>query len=72
MNYGKVANGVSSGPMTIKTSWITAAQDAYKSQSFDNVIKFAVTGDAACENDSLQSYSTPGGNPFYSSTQVWP
>jgi hypothetical protein len=61
-------------PMTIQDAWFLAAQDAYAETGFNytNTIFYAVTGDAACQDDMLQMNSDPTGNPFYTSLQVWP
>lgn len=59
-------------PLTIKTAWFQAAENAYQGGSYGNTIVFAVAGDSACQNDTLQSYSSPGGTWTYSSQQVWP
>lgn len=59
--------------MAIKDAWIQAAKDAYTNGfSYPITMKFAVAGDSACQNDYLQTNSTPSGNPFYNSTQVYP
>jgi hypothetical protein len=60
--------------MTVKDGWIAGARQAYLETHFNytNAIKFAVSGDSACQGDKLQSYSDPGGSSFYVSTQVWP
>jgi hypothetical protein len=62
-------------PMTIQDAWFTAARDAFGATGFNytNAITFAVAGDSACANDTLQNNTAPGGNPYYyNSQQVWP
>jgi hypothetical protein len=61
-------------PMTVKDGWIAGAKQAYLETHFNytNAIKFAASGDSACQGDKLQSYSDPGGSSFYVSTQIWP
>lgn len=61
-------------PMTIQEAWFLAAQDAYAESGFNytNTIFYAVAGDAACQDDMLQTNNVPSGNPFYTSLQVWP
>lgn len=59
-------------PLPIKDSWYLAAQNAYQGGSFGNTIVFAVAGDTACQGDTLQSNSVPGGTWTYNSQQVWP
>jgi hypothetical protein len=61
-------------PMSVQESWFTGAQDAYAETFFNytNVQYFAAAGDAACQNDFLQTNSPPGGTPFYTSVKVWP
>ena len=61
-------------PMEIQEAWYLAARDAYAEGGYNytNAMTFAVTGDAACQHDTLQTNSVPTGTPFYSSVQVWP
>jgi hypothetical protein len=62
-------------PMTIQDAWFTAARDAFGATGFNytNAITFAVAGDSACANDTLQNNTAPSGNPsYYNSQQVWP
>ena len=60
--------------MTIQDAWFAAAQDAYAETGYNytDPIFYAATGDAACQDDMLQTNSTPTGSPFYTSLQVWP
>lgn len=71
MNYGTSTNY---SPMTIQSAWYQAAHDAYSSDGLPSniTVVFAVAGDSACMNDTLQSYSTPGGSWTYNSKQVFP
>jgi hypothetical protein len=70
MTVGKVPGA----PMSIQAAWIAGAQDAYAETGFHytNTMNFAASGDAACQNDTLQTNSTPGGSSFYTSVKVWP
>lgn len=65
-------SGMGFTPMTVKAAWFQAAQTAYQGSSFPSAVSFAVAGDTACQSDTLQSYSTPGGSWTYTSQQVWP
>ena len=66
--------GTNGTPMMIQKAWIQGAHDAYLETHFTytNTMNFAASGDAACQNDMLQTNSTPGGSSFYNSQQVWP
>jgi Family of unknown function (DUF6345) len=70
MLFGKTAGS----PMTIQAAWYQGATDAYQRSgvNYGATITFAVAGDAACQNDSLQANSSPTGTQFYSSQQVYP
>jgi hypothetical protein len=61
-------------PMTIQNAWFEAAHDAYAATTFNytNAMVLAVAGDSACQNDLLQTNSTPTGSPYYATQQVWP
>jgi hypothetical protein len=71
MTKGKGTNAV---PMTIRAAWYQGQRDAFAEggYTYGNNIIMATAGDSACENDTLQSSSTPGGSGFYESNQVWP
>ena len=72
MNYGNSSNY---NPMTIRAAWYQAARSAYANDLFPSgtVVKFVVTGDSACQNDTLQSTNPPSGNWFYDApVQVYP
>ncbi len=71
MNHGTSTNY---SPLTVKAAWYQAAQDAYKNSGIPSspAVKFATAGDNSCMNDSLQSYTTPGGSWGYNSQQVYP
>ena len=70
MTVGK--NG--SGPMQIGTAWTTGVRDAYAETRFNytNAMSMSVAGASACQNDSLQTNSSPGSTTFYTSSIVWP
>jgi hypothetical protein len=71
MTVGKI-NG---SPMTIQDAWIIGAIDAYAETGYNwpvAAMRFAASGSAACQNDRLQSSSTPSGGSFYNNPQVWP
>jgi hypothetical protein len=72
--YMTKGKGTNTSPMTIKTAWITAAQDAYAQTGFPyaNTMKFAVANDTSCTSDTLNTNSAPGGTWTYTSQQVWP
>ena len=75
MTMGKgTSPGTSPTPMTIQNAWYQAAYDAYHGASIPNgtTIIYAVAGDNACQNDTLQTNSTPGGSWFYETKQVYP
>jgi len=61
-------------PMTVESAWYASARDAYAETryAYTNTMRFSAAGDPACRTDTLQNYSTPSGNYFYNSTQVWP
>lgn len=72
MNHGPSTNY---SPLTIRAAWYQAARDAYTKAGLPSgaVVKFAVAGDSACMNDSLQNYYAPGGSWIYDTpVQVWP
>jgi len=60
--------------MTIQAAWYQAASYIYQNtgQNYGDPIIFAVAGDSACMNDSLQTNSTPLGSWTYVKQQVWP
>jgi hypothetical protein len=69
-------HGTQSGvysPLTIQQAWYQAAAYSYQNsgQSYPT-ISFAVAGDVACMNDSLQTNSTPSGTWTYVSKEVFP
>ena len=71
MNFGTSTNY---NPLTIRAAWYRAAQDAYKNAKFPagTTIIFAVAGDSACKDDSLQNYSQPQGDwSYYDSSTVF-
>lgn len=68
MTVGQTANN----PMSIRAAWYSAARKAYAGQGFSGNITFAVAGDDACRNDTLQNNSAPSGTPYYDSIQVFP
>lgn len=70
MNYG-VTNY---SPLTVRSAWYQAAKDAYHNIPFPSgtTISYAVAGDSACHDDTLQTNSTPTGSWFYDSQQVYP
>jgi hypothetical protein len=70
MQHG-TQNGVYS-PLTIQNAWYQAAAFSYQ-HSGDTypTIVFAVAGDQACMNDSLQTNSAPSGTWTYVSTTVY-
>jgi hypothetical protein len=69
MSYG-VTN------MTIRAAWYQAGRDGYQfapGMPADAVIKFAVAGDSACIDDSLQTNNAPQGSWTYPTpVQVYP
>jgi hypothetical protein len=71
MNFGTSTNY---SPLTLRAAWYQAATDAYKGGQFPSgtTIIFAVAGDSACMDDSLQNYSQPQGGWTYHSKQVFP
>jgi hypothetical protein len=75
INFGTGTNAASFSPLTVRAAWYQAAKDAYHNVAFPAgtpAISYAVAGDSACHDDTLQTNSTPGGSWFYDSTQVWP
>lgn len=74
INWGTGTNATSYSPLPIGTAWFQAAYDAYHSVSFPSgtTITYAVAGDSACQNDTLQTNSTPAGSWFYTTKQVFP
>jgi hypothetical protein len=71
MNFGTSTNY---SPLTIRAAWYQAATDAYKGVHFPSgtTIIFAVAGDTACVDDSLQNYSQPQGDwSYYNSSTVF-
>jgi len=60
-------------PMTVKAAWFAAGQNAYIEANYDfgGDITLGVAGDSACQNDTLQNSSTPGGSWTYTSQVVW-
>ncbi len=65
--------GTNGTPLTIKNAWIEAAKDSYDNgYNYPIAMRFAVAGDEACQDDTLQTNSPPSGVPFYISTQVFP
>jgi hypothetical protein len=76
INYGTSTNANSASPLTIRNAWYQAAKDAYHNNPSipsGTVINFAVAGDSACLNDSLQTNSAPQGSWSYASlVQVYP
>ena len=63
-----------SAPWQIEAAWYQGARDAYAETKYNytNAIIFAAAGDAACQTDTLQTNSSPGGTTFYTPNQVWP
>ena len=70
MTIGK--NG--SAPYQIQAAWYQGARDVYAETKFNytNAITMSVAGDSACQGDTLQNNSAPGGSTFYTPNQVWP
>jgi hypothetical protein len=70
MTYG---NSTNYNPMTIQNAWYQGAQYAYKISgvNYGTTLTFAVAGDSACVNDTLQTNSAPTGNWQYFTQQVW-
>ncbi len=72
MNFGTSTNY---NPLTVRAAWYQAAKDAWHNTPFPSgtVIKFVVTGDAACSEDMLQTNYPPEGVWFYDTpVQVYP
>jgi Family of unknown function (DUF6345)/Bacterial Ig domain len=63
--------GTSGTPMTIQAAWYQAGTDAYHGEGYSIPITFAVAGDDACQNDTLQTSSTPTGTPYYNRLQIY-
>jgi hypothetical protein len=61
INYGTSTNY---SPLTVRAAWYQAAKDAFHYSTFTNLVKFTVAGDAACQNDLIQTNYTPGGTWF--------
>jgi hypothetical protein len=63
-------------PLSVRAAWYAGARKAYLLPTIDlppgTVITFAVAGDAACKDDTLQTNSSPTGTAFYDSNQVYP
>ncbi len=60
-------------PMKVRDAWITGARDAFANgYNYTNSIVYAVTGDFACQDDTLTNNFAPGGTPYYFSDTVWP
>jgi hypothetical protein len=76
MNYGTSTNANSASPLTIREAWYQAGKDAYGNAPSippSAVIKFAVAGDSACIDDSLQTNNAPQGSWTYPTpVQVYP
>ncbi len=77
MSYGTSTNANSASPLTIRNAWYQAAQQAYTDEGKflppNTIIKFAVAGDSACFDDSLQTNNAPQGSwRIDSPVQVYP
>jgi len=74
INFGTGTNAASFSPLAIRTAWYQAAYDAYHNVPFagGTTINYAVAGDNACHDDTLQTNSAPGGSWFYETKQVYP
>jgi hypothetical protein len=74
ISYGTSTNAGSSSPLTIRSAWYQAAHDAYHNVAFPGgtTISYAVAGDSACHDDTVQTNATPTGTWFYDSQQVFP
>jgi hypothetical protein len=66
--------GANGPPMGILDAWYQGPHDAYAETHFNytNTMIFSASGDSACQDDKLQTYSDPGGTSFYNNLQVWP
>ncbi len=66
--------GKTNQTLSVESAWYAAGQDAYAETLFNytNQMNFAASGDASCRNDTLKTYSNPGGASFYNSVKVWP
>lgn len=74
ISYGTSTNAGSYSPLTIRSAWYQAAHDAYHNVAFPGgtTISYAVAGDSACHDDTVQTNATPTGTWFYDSQQVFP
>lgn len=71
MNFGLSTTNYA--PLTIRSAWYQGAHDAFSGGSYANTIKFVVAGDTNCEEDMLQTNSSPQGVWFTDDpVQVWP